>query len=855
MDQLKNRKIPFPPSQKWLWKLAWNDAKFNLGRLFLFVGSIIIGVAGLTAISGFNDNLQQDIDAQAKELLGADLAIENDDYSIATADSVLSFLQPMASDSARDAQFASMVYFPKSRGSRLVQVVALKGNFPFYGTIEARPASSLALFRQGNGSLIDEALARQYGVSVGDTLKLGEGAYPVGGIVTRFPGNTDIRSAISPRVYLPYDKLKETGLIQYGSRVEYHYYYKLNEAALADALERLEELENEFNFRLDTVAEEKEDMSRGFQNLYRYFNLLSFVALILGSIGVASSVYVYMREKRNSAAVLRCVGAQGWQVFWLFFLQIIVLGFLGSLLGVLFGIGIQYGLPLVVSDFLPMEVNVHLSWGAVFSGLLAGMLISVLFSALPLADMRFVSPLEVLRRQQAARKVQSRFRIMAAVAILLFPFLFAVYLSESWLKGGAFYLGLAVAFLSLYFISKGLIWVVKYLMPSGMRFSWKLGFSNLFRPNNQTAVLVIVIGLGAFLIATMALIQNSLLSQVEFVGSGERSNTVLFDIQPYQQEEVVQLVKEYDAPVQQLVPIVTMRIKELKGETVESLLADTSRDLSRGRLTREYRVTYRDSLIASEKLLKGEFTEEQVQEGDSIFISVSEDMAERLQLELKDPITFDVQGVPMTTYVGSVREVDWQRIQTNFMVVFPSGVLEQAPQFYVVITRMPDKQQAARFQQALVQQFPNVSLIDLNLILETLDQIFDKIAFVIRFMAMFSILTGMLVLSAAVMNSRFARLRENVMLRTIGAMRRQIVGMTLIEYGYLGTFAGLSGILLALLGSWVLARFFFEITFFPDLLSLLLIWVLVAGATVLIGWLNTRSVLNRSPLEVLRKEA
>jgi putative ABC transport system permease protein len=198
--------------------------------------------------------------------------------------------------------------------------------------------------------------------------------------------------------------------------------------------------------------------------------------------------------------------------------------------------------------------------------------------------------------------------------------------------------------------------------------------------------------------------------------------------------------------------------------------------------------------------------------------------------------------------------VDWQRVQTNFMVVFPEGVLENAPQFYVLISRIDDKSISAKFQQELVRNFPNVSAIDLTLILETVDQVFDKIGFVIRFMALFSVLAGLFVLSGAVINSKYARLKESVLLRTLGASKKQLLQMTVIEFAYLGTFAGLSGSLLALIASWALSVFFFDILFFPDLISLALTWILIAFLTVLVGWFNTRSILNKSPLEILRKE-
>ena len=379
--------------------------------------------------------------------------------------------------------------------------------------------------------------------------------------------------------------------------------------------------------------------------------------------------------------------------------------------------------------------------------------------------------------------------------------------------------------------------------------------ANLFRPNNQTVVLVIVIGLGAFLVTTMALIQNSLLGQIEFAGKGERSNTVLFDIQPNQKDGVVDLATNYNIPVQQLVPIITTRLSSVRDSTVADVQADTSSQVRNWALTREYRVTYRDSLISSEKIIEGEFNYHPVGESDSIFISVSEGLQRGLRLKLKDEIIWNVQGVPIKTFVGSIREVDWRRVQTNFMVVFPAGILENAPQSYVLVSKIDDPTISATFQQELVKKFPNVSAIDLTLILNTLDNIFDKIAMVIRFMAFFSILTGLFVLSGAVINSKYARLKENVLLRTMGAVQKQLLQMTIIEYSYLGLFAGLTGSLLALIASWALSIYFFEILFFPDFISLVVIWISVTLLTVFVGWINTKSILNKSPLEVLRREA
>ncbi|MCG8305932.1 MAG: FtsX-like permease family protein [Cytophagales bacterium] len=837
---------------RWIWRLAYKDARKNFSRLFLFISSIVIGIAALVAIDSFNFNLQNDINNQAKELLGADLAIDSRGKKF--ENSFVSTLDSIDAKFARDARFASMVYFPERGGTRLIQVIAMEGDFPFYGDIVTTEGSDVGLFRRGKSVLIDESLAIQYNVSINDSLKLGKGTFAISGFVTSFPGNTDISATIAPVVYLPYERLDETGLIQYGSRVNYHKYLRLNTGSTEDVVALLEPRFEQYGYGYDTVESKREDLGQGFSNLYKFFNLLSFVALILGCIGVASSVYIYVKEKKYSAAVLRCLGASGWQIFYIFFIQIVLLGIIGSVLGVIHGVLVQYILPLIIRDFIPIEVSIQISWLAAGKGLLVGLIISTLFSVLPLVNIRFIPPLIILRATIEKIKHKSKLRYFVFSLITVFPWLFAVNQTDSLLYGSIFFGALLIAFGLLWFVSKVLIYLVRRYFPAHLSFIWRQSLANLFRPNNQTVVLVVVIGLGAFLVSTMTLIQNSLLGQVEFAGKGERSNTVLFDIQPYQKNQVVHLVNEYGIQIQQLVPIITMRVNSVRDSAVSRIQADTSSHVRNWALTREYRVTYRDSLISSEKIIDGEFNYKSETESDSIFISVSEGLQRGMRLNLKDEITWNVQGISVRTYVGSIRKVDWRRVQTNFMVVFPKGVLESAPQFFVLVSKIDDPQISATFQQDLVKKFPNVSAIDLTLILNTLDHIFDKIALVIRFMALFSILTGLLVLSGAVINSKYARLKENVLLRTLGAVQKQLLQMTIIEYSYLGVFAGLSGSLLALLAAWALSIFFFEILFFPDFISLAAIWILVTLLTVFVGWINTKSILNKSPLEVLRKE-
>jgi len=499
-----------------------------------------------------------------------------------------------------------------------------------------------------------------------------------------------------------------------------------------------------------------------------------------------------------------------------------------------------------------------------------------LFSMLPLISVRFVPPLAVLRADFESGRTFSKSRLLAILLIALFPLLFAAYQTRSILTGGMFFLGLAGALGLLTLVAGGLLYLVRKFFPSNASFVWRHALSNLFRPNNQTRMLMVAIGLGAFIIATLNIVEKSLLSQVEFTGKENQSNTILFDIQPSQKDGVVKLMKDNTLDVNQVVPIITCRLSEVNGRSIEAIQQDTTDNIKNWTITREYRVTYRDSLHVSEELLEGELqrkvklTPDELKAAldssavtradsvkikiDSVYVTITEGLMEDLDVKVGDNLVFDVQGVPIKVQISGVRKLDWSKDPPNFFFVFPTGVLENAPQIFVATTRIDDQQIANRFQQQLVMLYPNVSLIDLRLILSTINELFDKLGLVVRFLALFSIITGLVVLAGAVINSKFLRMKENVLLRTIGARSHLITKITLIEYVYLGLFSAVTGLALSLAGGWLLTKFFFEITFAFDWLELLIITAGVVVLTTTIGWWNSRDVINTPPLQILRKE-
>ncbi len=833
--------------------MAWRDTRRNRGRLLLFISSIIVGIAALVAINSFSENLQKDINREARSLLGADLQLES---TQPMPDSLREVIDSLEGEQASSVNFVSMAYFPKSNATRLAYIRAMAGDYPFYGQVLTEPAEAYQSFRSGPQALVDKTMMLQFDLQVGDSIRVGEVSFLIAGQLNSSPGRAGITSSVAPLVMIPIDWLEKTGLVQRGSRIEYQYFYKLPEGFDTDTWVDTHELAlKAADTRAETVGERKRSLSRAFGNLNTFLNLVGFIALLLGCIGVASAVNIYVKDKLSTVAVLRCLGASGRQAFLIYLLQITAMGLVGALIGAIAGTLLQLVLPLVLDDFLPVSnVSRDISWIAIIQGVVTGLGIAILFALVPLLGIRKVSPLRALRaevEQQSSGFDPLQLGVYALIFLLVMGFTF--FQTGGGIEAITFPSALAAAFLLLAGIAQLIRWSVRRFFPSHLSYIWRQSLANLYRPNNQTLMLMVSIGLGTALLTTLFFTRDLLLDQVRISGSGNRPNMILFDIQSSQKEGVAQLTSANDLPLIQQVPIVTMRLESIDGIDKITHLQDTTTEVRDWPYNREYRVTYRDTLIDSETIVQGEWHGDKPDDG-TIYVSLADNIAKAMQAEPGTKLVFNVQGTPIETVVSSIREVDFNRVQTNFMVVFPTGVLEQAPQFHVVVTRTESEAQSATFQRKLVQQFPNVSVIDLTQILRSVDEVLGKVSFVIRFMALFSILTGILVLISSVSLSKYQRIRESVLLRTLGASRRQILWINALEYLLLGSLATFTGLILAIGGTWLLAVFQLEIPYTPNLWPILIIFILITGLTVLIGLFNSREVVNLPPLEVLRKE-
>jgi len=833
----------------WILKMAIRDFRKAIGKLLLFISSIVIGVAALVAIGSFGDNLKHDIDRQAKELLGADLSLEyNQPLQEQPIDS-------MAVEMASEVNFASMVVFPLSGDSRLTQVRALEGRFPFYGSLETIPAEAGQAFGEhGREALVEKTLMNLFGASVGDSIKVGELTFAIVGELQRVPGQTGITATVAPAVYIPMQYLDETGLIQYGSRVRYHQYYLFEEGIdVEELIDPFREDWEKERIDADTVEDRKRSTGRSFGNLSDFLSLVAFIALLLGCVGVASAVNVFVKEKLPSVAILRCLGVSSLDALLIYLTQIVIMGLAGSLLGAILGNFLQFALLAVFADFLPVNVAVEVSWRAILFGIATGLFISVLFALLPLLKFRKVSPMGTLRPETMETSIgKDPMRWGVIISILLFIFCFSFFLLDNWERALGFTGFVVFSFGLLWLTGAAIMWAIRKFMPLSLTYPIRQSLSNLYRPNNQTISLIATIGLGTAMISTLYFVQNQLLEEARFADQGNQPNLLLFDIQSEQVGEIRERIIGEELPILQQVPIVTMGLNEINGldKSDNEELGEEDRR-SRSLYNREYRVTYRDSLISSEKLVEGSLREVDDPQ-DSVFISFDKGYAERTGINLGDEIIFNVQGRPIKTYVGSFRDISFRQMSTNFLVLFPDKVLNNAPQFHVIITRTANDLQSAVLQREIVQEYPNISMINLTTVVETLESILGKISFVIQFMAMFSILTGVLVLISSLIISKYQRLRDSILLRTLGASSRMVSLINTAEYFFLGSLASLSGILLSFLATAILNFYVFDLEFHWPWSEALAIYMIITLITVVLGWLNGRNIINRPPMEILR---
>jgi putative ABC transport system permease protein len=848
-------------SSRSIWSLAWRESRTARRRLLLYMSSISLGVAALVAIDSFSANIVQSVKDQSRAIMGGDVSFNSNKPFAPATDSLFDSLARRGIPLARVTTFPSMAVVPRTAGTRFVQVRGVTDNYPFYGEIITEPAGRWPLLQQGPNAIVDPALLTSLNAKVGDTLKLNFGTFTIIASIRDIPGAAGIAEMLGPRVYIPAKYIAETQLLVFGSIADRTVLAKLSTGVDPDKfIKPLKARLDAEQVRSRTVTQSEMATADAIENLSNFIGIVGLVALLLGGIGVASGVRAFVARKIDTVAVLRCLGASSGQVLTIYVAQAAVMGLAGAAAGAALGVAIQFALPKVLTELLPIDVQVSLVPSAVLTGLAVGGWIALIFALRPLLALRNISPLQTLRRDTDATVLRMRWtdapRIIVNVALVLSVVGIALMRAQNakqalWISGatGAAILALAAsaAFLS---------WAARKGLRSGWPYVVRQGVANLYRPGNQTRAVTLALGFGAFLVSTLYLVQNNLLRRFTTAASEARGNVIFFDIQQDQQPGLDSIVRISGHEVVQVAPVITMRIASINGKKVSDMkpLARGQRGRAQWALRREFRSTYRDKPAASETIVGGKWFSGKAltTAADTGEISLEDGIAKELNVKLGDAIAWNVQGVEIPTRITSLRKVVWTRFEPNFFVVFAPPILQAAPKQYLLLAQVKDPAAVATLQREVVNRFSNISSIDLTAIKRTVDRIVSKVSLAIRFMALFSLAVAIPVLFSAVSATRRARVREGVLLKTLGATRGQIARILLAEYSLLGVLGGLTGMILSIAGGWAVVRYIFKTPFVPPLVPMAGIAALIVGLTLLIGLLAGRDVFRETPITALR---
>ena len=857
-------------------RMTVRELRASWRRLLFFFICVAIGVGAIVALRSVIQNVRAGMVREARAMMAADVSMST---NRGWTDELRQVIERRLAgapvlDRSEAVEVATMVRAEQGTAvARMVEIRAVQPNFPFYGAIELEGGErySHELLRN-RGVLVRPELLSQLGIATGDTLLIGGQPFTIRGVITKEPGRRAGAFTLGSRVFMDFDDMAKTGLLTFGSRASHQILLRVDDSGIDDLTRDLRaDLRPRFagawSYRM-----QEDDISEDMQRAENYLSLVGFVIVVLGGIGVWSVTRVFVKQKVRSVAILKCVGATTRQVLGTYVLQVMLLGLTGSLLGVaLAGLGLRAIPPSVIASFGGAE-SYGLTASAVLQGCAVGLLVSLLFSLVPLLEVRRVKPLLLLRggtsmaptagpRRSFGEWLRGIDRVQAAAGVLVS---IALVLVASWqaasFEVGAIVVGGFTALaLILHFTGVALVRLVRPLSKTG-GFALRHAVLSLQRPGNQTRVILLAVGLGAFFVLGVRALQSNLLD--EFAVNLDRGGPDMFlvDIQqdqvgalrPFLAERI-----EPGSPPPRLIPVLRARVTGVRGSEVN---LESYQDVrGRGSLAREYTITYRDHLESNERVTDGAFwsgAPPLPEDGSQHEVSIEQSIHERFNINVNDVMRFDVLGRTIEARVTSVRDVEWEDARNGgFMFVFRPGPLTRAPHTYIAIVRAPDDTKArASFQHQLVSTYPNVSAIDVREVLASVQDVLDNVTLAISIVGGITLFGGVLILVGAVAMTKFQRVYEAAILRTLGASSRTLTSMLAWEYTTLGLLAGVIGAAGAMALSWAVCRFVFEIEWRPS------VGLLATGAAVttllvsVIGVIASGDVLRKKPLATLRAE-
>lgn len=841
--------------------IGWRDLKSAPGKFAFVILSVAVGVAALVGVRGFSASFRHTLMLESRSLMAGDLSARVfREPSKAELDKIDAIQKNIpGAQSTWTTEMVSMASVAPDPVPLLVSLKAVDpAQYPYYGSASLKPEMSLAQALDGNSAIVADEFLVRMNAHVGQTLRLGGKEFRITAVLEQEPDRMSSGMGLGPRVMISNASLKTTALVAPGSRASHRLLMKLPADVQNATVRKLVE-DALPDAQVMDFQEGNPALSDGLDRATAILSLICLVAMVLGAIGVAMAMHAHLEQRMDMLAILKAVGARSADLLRIFLLQTLGLGLAGGVLGVAAGIALMEFLPVVFGNLLPVHTVMQTPWRSAAAGLGTGLLTTLLFCLPPLLDVRKVRPVLVLRRlvEPGPATVRAWFaqwwdrRIQLGIAALVLLALGGIAwgLSDSAKVGGWFALLLFVALIVLLALAAGALRGVRFALnrirlrlPSSLRH----GLANLYRPGNQSAAVLAALGTGVMLILAVYLMQRSTLSDLRETASPKLPNVFLIDITP----DEVAGVKDFFAhqpgvtrPLD-LLPVVSGRFVSLNGVPVSQL---KGRHFPR-RWLENAELSWADKVPEGDTLKAGKWWTS----SDDAAMAMSEGVANRLKLQVGAQVSLEVGGVARSLKVVALYRADGEHLGARVSFMLPSGQLKDQPAtWYGGVHLLPDKIPA--MERALFQAYPTISVINIADVLDRIESVVDQITFVVRFLAGFSILAGLMILASSIASSRFRRMRETVVLKTLGATRGRIVRTFSVEFSVLGLLAGAVGVIFANILTRILLHKL-GVAFHMNWAATLAALVGTAALATATGWVASYRILGLRPLEVLREE-
>jgi len=841
--------------------IAWRESRASAAKFTFVVLAVSLGVASLTGVRGFSRAFQAVLLREARTLMAADLSVRVFALPSAAQTTAMTKLESQGIRRTWVTETITMAAGSTDFPPVLVSVKAVDPRvYPFYGKVKLNPPGQISTGLTAETCAASEDLLLRLHLKPGDSLRIGGQPFRIIAKTESEPDRMSGSLNVGPRILLSREALERAGLMIPGSRASERFLFQIPEKNVKVEQVRAE-LKRLFPEALITdFRQTNPAIEQGLERATTFLSLVSLIALIVGALGVATAIRAHLAQKMDSIAVMKCLGARSRQIVAIYVIQTAGLGLAGGLIGVLFGLAVQRAFPYFISRYFSVSADVPWDFATAGQGIAIALLCTLLFTLPPLLSVKHIRPGLIFRREMAETSPPKPWRehlsdwrdtILATVMILLGIGSVAAWLSSSAQMGAWFAAGLAgsVAALSLvaWLLLKGLRWFSRAGAQT-LRPALRHGIANLYRPGNHAQSALVALGIGVMFTMTVYLVQRGLLSEMVKSAPPGMPNVFLLDMTPRNRDAVVALLAQQKGVEgkPETVGTVAARLSAVNGKP---LIRTELKGVAR-RYAQTVSVTVAETLPPYTRVLEGAWWRGTPATAQ---VSVSEEAAKVLRLKPGMPVVWSTPSRDIPVTIAAVHKTESIRLSARIEFFFSPGALEGLPMIYYGSLRVRPPA-VPELQRALYERFPTVTVVNVADVLQIVQDVVDQISLVIRFISAFAILAGAVILASSIAGTRFRRVREVVILKTIGATRRRVAEIFSVEFVVLGLVAGIMGAALASGFANILLHTLLDAPMHFDMIPILVCIALTAIVANLAGWLASFRILGQKPLEILREE-